>query len=70
VLIFRKAQFTPPLGHRDPFSHVIDFLALFFRRITSSLNMMYEELVDCCSNHHVTDQEDKIVWTLCKKGFL
>jgi hypothetical protein len=20
VLIFRKAQFTPPLGHRDPFS--------------------------------------------------
>jgi hypothetical protein len=19
VLIFRKAQFTPPLGHRDPF---------------------------------------------------
>jgi hypothetical protein len=31
--------------------------------------MMYEELVDCCSNHHVTDQEDKIVWTLCKKDF-
>jgi hypothetical protein len=23
VLIFRKAQFTPPLGHRDPFSDLI-----------------------------------------------
>jgi hypothetical protein len=24
VLIFRKAQFTPPLGHRDPFSALDD----------------------------------------------
>jgi hypothetical protein len=21
-LIFRKAQFTPPLGHRDPFNNI------------------------------------------------
>ena len=31
--------------------------------------LMYEEHVDCCSNHHVIDQKDKIVWTLGKKGF-
>jgi hypothetical protein len=24
-LIFRKAQFTPPLGHRDPFTYVHRF---------------------------------------------
>jgi hypothetical protein len=47
-----------------------NFLALSFRtRITSSLILMYEEHVDCCSNHHVIDQKDKIVWTLGKKGF-
>jgi hypothetical protein len=47
-----------------------NFLALSFRRrIMDSLNLMYDELIDCCSSQQVTGQEDKIVWTLGKNGF-
>jgi hypothetical protein len=31
VLIFRKAQFTPPLGHRDPFRVCLDFSSMRLR---------------------------------------
>jgi hypothetical protein len=35
-----------------------------------NLNLMYEELMDCCNSQVVSDQEDKIVWTLGKKVFM
>jgi hypothetical protein len=30
---------------------------------------MYDELMVCCNNEVLSDQEDRIVWTLGKKGF-
>jgi hypothetical protein len=46
-----------------------NFVALSFRRrIMDNLNLMYEELMDCCNSQVVSEQEDKIVWSLGKKG--
>jgi hypothetical protein len=42
-LIFRKAQFTPPLGHRDPFSVAQDYFAscdIIFLAVFMSSNSM------------------------------
>jgi hypothetical protein len=45
-----------------------NFEALSFRRrIMGNLNLMYEELMVCCNNQAVSDQDDRIVWTLGKK---
>jgi hypothetical protein len=47
-----------------------NFEALSFRRrIIGNLNLMYEELLGCCNNQALSNQEDRIVWSLGKKGF-
>jgi hypothetical protein len=46
------------------------FHALSFRRrIMGNLVTIYKDLVDCCSNYCVTNQEDKVVSFFGKKGF-
>jgi hypothetical protein len=47
-----------------------DFEALSFRRrMTGSLQVLYDELVALCTNYTLTDQEDKMNWCLGNKGF-
>jgi hypothetical protein len=47
-----------------------NFEALSFRRrIIGNLNVMYVELLGCCNNQILSDQEDRIVWLLGNKGF-
>jgi hypothetical protein len=50
VLIFRKAQFTPPLGHRDPFSHelcnVIGLLEDMSKEVLEDLEDDFDDDVD------------------------
>jgi hypothetical protein len=41
----------------------------FRRRIIGNLSVMFEELLGCCNNHSLSDQDDQIVWCLGKKGF-
>jgi hypothetical protein len=41
----------------------------FRRRIIGNLSVMFEELLGCCNNHSLSDQDDIIVWCLGKKGF-
>jgi hypothetical protein len=42
----------------------------FRRRIIGNLSVMFEELLGCCNNHSLSDQDDQIVWCLGKKVFL
>jgi hypothetical protein len=47
-----------------------NFEALSFRRrIVGNLQVLYEDLVGCCINQSLSDQEDRIVWRLSSKGF-
>jgi hypothetical protein len=41
----------------------------FMRRITGNLCVMFEDLLRSCNNLSLSDQEDRIVWCLNKKGF-
>jgi hypothetical protein len=41
----------------------------FRRRIVGNLRMLFEEMISCCNQVSLSDQEDKIVWNLGKKGF-
>jgi hypothetical protein len=41
----------------------------FRRRIVGNLKLLFDELIICCNQVRLSDQEDKIVWTLGKKGF-
>jgi hypothetical protein len=41
----------------------------FRRRITRNLSVLFEDLLGCCNNLSLSDQEDRIVWCLDKKGF-
>jgi hypothetical protein len=41
----------------------------FRRRIVGNLKLLYDELINYCNQVSLSDQEDKIVWTLEKKGF-
>jgi hypothetical protein len=31
--------------------------------------LLFDELINCCNHVRLSDQEDKIVWTLGKKAF-
>jgi hypothetical protein len=47
-----------------------NFEALTFRRrIVGNLRVLLDELVSCCNQVTLSDQEDKIVWNLGRKGF-
>ena len=47
-----------------------DFQTLFFkRRIIGSLTPIFDNLVACCNCFQVDDHEDKVIWSLCKKGY-
>jgi hypothetical protein len=47
-----------------------DFQALpFKRRIIGSLTPIFDNLVACCNRFQVDDHEDKVIWSLCKKGY-
>jgi hypothetical protein len=41
----------------------------FRRRIVGYLRLLFDELINCCNQVCLSDQEDKIVWTLGKKAF-
>jgi hypothetical protein len=41
----------------------------FRRRIIGNLSLMFEDLLGCCNNHSLSDQDDRIIWCLDKKGF-
>jgi hypothetical protein len=41
----------------------------FRRRIVGNLRLLFDELINCCNHVRLSDQEDKIVWTLGKKAF-
>jgi hypothetical protein len=41
----------------------------FRRRIVGNLKLFFDELINYCNQVSLSDQEDKIVWTLGKKGF-
>jgi hypothetical protein len=41
----------------------------FRRRIIGNLSVLFEELLSCCNNFSLSDQDDRIVWCLDKKGF-
>jgi hypothetical protein len=41
----------------------------FRRRIIGNLSLMFEDLLGCCNNISLSDQDDRIVWCLGKKGF-
>jgi hypothetical protein len=41
----------------------------FRRRIVGNLRMLFDEMISCCNQVTLSDQEDKIVWNLGKKGF-
>lgn len=46
-----------------------DFQTLSFRRrIIGDLSLMFDNLVACCNCFQVNDHEDKVNWSLCKKG--
>jgi hypothetical protein len=42
----------------------------FRRRIVGNLRLLFDELINYCNQVRLSDQEDKIMWTLGKKGFL
>jgi hypothetical protein len=47
-----------------------NFEALSFRkRIIGNLSVLFEDLLGCCNNFSLSDQGDRIVWCLDKKGF-
>ena len=47
-----------------------NFEALTFRRrIVGNLRVLLDELVSCCNQVTLSDQEDKIMWNLGRKGF-
>jgi hypothetical protein len=47
-----------------------NFESLTFRRkIVGNLKLLYDELINYCNQVCLSDQEDKIVWTLGNKGF-
>jgi hypothetical protein len=47
-----------------------NFEALSFgRRIIGNLSVLLEEMLSCCNNVSLSDQVDRIVWCLDKKGF-
>jgi hypothetical protein len=41
----------------------------FRRRIIGNLSVLFEEMLSCCNIFSLTDQDDRIVWGLDKKGF-
>jgi hypothetical protein len=41
----------------------------FRRRIVGNLRVLMDELVSCCNHVFLSDQEDRIVWSLGRKGF-
>jgi hypothetical protein len=55
-----------------PVNKVLSFnfdVLSFTRRIIGNLSVMFEEVLGCCNNHSLSDQDDIIVWCLGKKGF-
>jgi hypothetical protein len=40
----------------------------FRRRIVGNLRMLFDEMISCCNQVPLSDQEDKIVWNLGKKA--
>jgi hypothetical protein len=47
-----------------------NFEALTFRRrIVGNLRVLLDELVSCCNQVILSDQEDRIAWNLGRKGF-
>jgi hypothetical protein len=47
-----------------------NFEALTFRRrIVGNLRVLLDELVSCCNQVILSDQEDRIMWNLGRKGF-
>jgi hypothetical protein len=48
-----------------------NFEALTFRRrIVGTLRVLFDEMISCCKQVSLSDQEDKIMWNLGKKASL
>jgi hypothetical protein len=47
-----------------------NFDALSFRRrIIGNLRVLFEDMLRCCNHFSLSDQDDRIIWSLDKKGF-
>jgi hypothetical protein len=47
-----------------------NFDALSFRRrIIGNLRVLFENMLSCCNHFSLSDQDDRIIWGLDKKGF-
>ena len=46
-----------------------NFEVLKLRRIVGNLRVLMDEMMSCCNHVFLSDQEDRIMWSLGRKGF-